>query len=258
MAQWRISDRHLSELQYNIIRSHATGAGRPAVRHRRAGRDRGPSGYARAGLFGHPCLGRRPARRVPQPGNLSDDPASRLRRGQRRSGAVGPFGPCAHRRRRGPLPRRMAVGRRGAARGEPAPHVDPHPRRAVHHQRHLRDDGHRAQQHHLGQAAAGLGVRRLGPRQRDRRIVRRLPLRRDQRRQTPRRAAGRGGLHAQMARGKPQHARPGRPNSTTGPTTAKPFSNTRSSPTTRCAAFRRCSARSATRSNRRKASSSGN
>ncbi len=29
MAQWRISDRHLSELQYNIIRSHATGAGDP-------------------------------------------------------------------------------------------------------------------------------------------------------------------------------------------------------------------------------------
>lgn len=29
MAQWRISDRHLSELQYNIIRSHATA---PATR----------------------------------------------------------------------------------------------------------------------------------------------------------------------------------------------------------------------------------
>lgn len=29
MAQWRISDEHLSELQYNIIRSHATGAGEP-------------------------------------------------------------------------------------------------------------------------------------------------------------------------------------------------------------------------------------
>ncbi|MEG2370277.1 MAG: aromatic amino acid ammonia-lyase [Alistipes sp.] len=29
MAQWRISDQHLSELQYNIIRSHATGAGEP-------------------------------------------------------------------------------------------------------------------------------------------------------------------------------------------------------------------------------------
>lgn len=29
MAQWRISEQHLSELQYNIIRSHATGAGEP-------------------------------------------------------------------------------------------------------------------------------------------------------------------------------------------------------------------------------------
>ncbi|MGM9816839.1 MAG: histidine ammonia-lyase [Lepagella sp.] len=27
MAQWRVDDRHLKELQYNIIRSHATGAG---------------------------------------------------------------------------------------------------------------------------------------------------------------------------------------------------------------------------------------
>lgn len=27
MAQWRISDEHLRELQYNIIRSHSTGAG---------------------------------------------------------------------------------------------------------------------------------------------------------------------------------------------------------------------------------------
>lgn len=29
MAQWRVSDEHLKELQYNIIRSHATGAGSP-------------------------------------------------------------------------------------------------------------------------------------------------------------------------------------------------------------------------------------
>ena len=29
MAQWRVEDKHLEELQYNIIRSHATGAGRP-------------------------------------------------------------------------------------------------------------------------------------------------------------------------------------------------------------------------------------
>lgn len=29
MAQWRVSDDHLKELQYNIIRSHATGAGKP-------------------------------------------------------------------------------------------------------------------------------------------------------------------------------------------------------------------------------------
>ena len=27
MAQWRIEDGHLKELQYNIIRSHSTGAG---------------------------------------------------------------------------------------------------------------------------------------------------------------------------------------------------------------------------------------
>ena len=27
MAQWRIEDEHLKELQYNIIRSHSTGAG---------------------------------------------------------------------------------------------------------------------------------------------------------------------------------------------------------------------------------------
>lgn len=29
MAQWRIDDNHLNELQYNIIRSHSTGAGEP-------------------------------------------------------------------------------------------------------------------------------------------------------------------------------------------------------------------------------------
>jgi histidine ammonia-lyase len=29
MAQWRVDDRYLSDLQYNIIRSHATGAGDP-------------------------------------------------------------------------------------------------------------------------------------------------------------------------------------------------------------------------------------
>ncbi len=29
MAQWRVSDSHLQELQYNIIRSHSTGAGDP-------------------------------------------------------------------------------------------------------------------------------------------------------------------------------------------------------------------------------------
>ncbi len=29
MAQWRVEDSHLKELQYNIIRSHATGAGEP-------------------------------------------------------------------------------------------------------------------------------------------------------------------------------------------------------------------------------------
>ena len=29
MAQWRVDDRYLEDLQYNIIRSHATGAGEP-------------------------------------------------------------------------------------------------------------------------------------------------------------------------------------------------------------------------------------
>lgn len=29
MAQWRVSDSNLKELQYNIIRSHSTGAGEP-------------------------------------------------------------------------------------------------------------------------------------------------------------------------------------------------------------------------------------
>ena len=29
MAQWRVDDRYLTDLQYNIIRSHATGAGEP-------------------------------------------------------------------------------------------------------------------------------------------------------------------------------------------------------------------------------------
>ena len=29
MAQWRIDDDRLNELQYNIIRSHSTGAGEP-------------------------------------------------------------------------------------------------------------------------------------------------------------------------------------------------------------------------------------
>lgn len=29
MAQWRVDDRYLEDLQYNIIRSHSTGAGRP-------------------------------------------------------------------------------------------------------------------------------------------------------------------------------------------------------------------------------------
>lgn len=29
MAQWRVDDQHLTDLQYNIIRSHSTGAGDP-------------------------------------------------------------------------------------------------------------------------------------------------------------------------------------------------------------------------------------
>ena len=29
MAQWRVDDRYLTDLQYNIIRSHSTGAGEP-------------------------------------------------------------------------------------------------------------------------------------------------------------------------------------------------------------------------------------
>ena len=29
MAQWRVADAHLKELQYNIIRSHSTGTGEP-------------------------------------------------------------------------------------------------------------------------------------------------------------------------------------------------------------------------------------
>ena len=29
MAQWRVDDRYLKDLQYNIIRSHSTGAGKP-------------------------------------------------------------------------------------------------------------------------------------------------------------------------------------------------------------------------------------
>ena len=29
MAQWRVDDRYLTDLQYNIIRSHSTGAGDP-------------------------------------------------------------------------------------------------------------------------------------------------------------------------------------------------------------------------------------
>lgn len=33
MAQWRVEDSHLKELQYNIIRSHATGAGKPLEDH---------------------------------------------------------------------------------------------------------------------------------------------------------------------------------------------------------------------------------
>lgn len=33
MAQWRVEDSHLRELQYNIIRSHATGAGAPLDDH---------------------------------------------------------------------------------------------------------------------------------------------------------------------------------------------------------------------------------
>lgn len=32
MAQWRVDDRYLSDLQYNIIRSHSTGAGQPLDR----------------------------------------------------------------------------------------------------------------------------------------------------------------------------------------------------------------------------------
>lgn len=32
MAQWRIEDQSLKELQYNIIRSHSTGAGKPVDR----------------------------------------------------------------------------------------------------------------------------------------------------------------------------------------------------------------------------------
>ena len=34
MAQWRVDDQYLKDLQYNIIRSHSTGAGKPLGRCR--------------------------------------------------------------------------------------------------------------------------------------------------------------------------------------------------------------------------------
>ena len=37
MAQWRVSDEHLKDLQYNIIRSHATGAGNSYKFHKALG-----------------------------------------------------------------------------------------------------------------------------------------------------------------------------------------------------------------------------
>ena len=40
MAQYRIEDESLSQLQYNIIRSHATGAGQPQQIGRASGRER--------------------------------------------------------------------------------------------------------------------------------------------------------------------------------------------------------------------------
>lgn len=56
MAQWRVSDNHLQELQYNIIRSHATGAG-PALSDTEAK----AAMTARIGTFLQGCSGIHPS-----------------------------------------------------------------------------------------------------------------------------------------------------------------------------------------------------
>ena len=57
MAQWRVEDSHLRELQYNIIRSHATGAGTPLEdRFVRAGMMARLGSFAQAKSGVHPEL----------------------------------------------------------------------------------------------------------------------------------------------------------------------------------------------------------
>lgn len=91
MAQWRIEDAHLKELQYNIIRSHSTGAG-----------DRIPDICVRAAMLSrlmtfleghsgvHVSLIDLLVEFIKQ-GNLSCGTAAWQRRCQRRPGAVGSY-----------------------------------------------------------------------------------------------------------------------------------------------------------------------
>ena len=106
MAQWRVDDRYLTDLQYNIIRSHATGAGEPL-----------DDVYVKSAMIARlgTVLQCRSGVHVDVANLLISfinegilHPDARQRGSKRRFGSAGAYRALSHRRGRGALQRRMA------------------------------------------------------------------------------------------------------------------------------------------------------
>jgi histidine ammonia-lyase len=106
MAQWRIKDEDLKALQYNIIRSHSTGAGRSVdPLYVRAAMVARLQTFVQAKSGVHIDLVNLLVEFINR-GILSDDPRTRQRRCERRPRTAGAHRPHADRRGRGVLSRR--------------------------------------------------------------------------------------------------------------------------------------------------------
>lgn len=161
MAQYRIEDESLSQLQYNIIRSHATGAGHPL-----------PELYVKAAMIarlytflqGKSGIHKELALLITEFINRGITIRTRTRqcRGQWRFGTACPYRPHPDWRRRGLLPRqekRYGI-RFGGKRITTLQNA--HPRRAFSDQRHFGNDRYRHCQPDLCPPTDALGSRRIG------------------------------------------------------------------------------------------------